>query len=95
MVAADGASWAAIAFWFVLACTDGLDGWIARPDQEVGADGQRDVDEAAHAVLPEGPEAGPCFQARNATSNGSNAGPGMSSCRKRPTTATVWRICSR
>jgi CDP-diacylglycerol--glycerol-3-phosphate 3-phosphatidyltransferase len=30
MVAADGASWAAIAFWFVLACTDGLDGWIAR-----------------------------------------------------------------
>jgi CDP-diacylglycerol--glycerol-3-phosphate 3-phosphatidyltransferase len=30
MVAADGASWVAVAFWFVLACTDGLDGWIAR-----------------------------------------------------------------
>jgi CDP-diacylglycerol--glycerol-3-phosphate 3-phosphatidyltransferase len=30
MVAADGASWAAVGFWFVLACTDGLDGWIAR-----------------------------------------------------------------
>jgi CDP-diacylglycerol--glycerol-3-phosphate 3-phosphatidyltransferase len=30
MVAADGASWPAVAFWIVLACTDGLDGWIAR-----------------------------------------------------------------
>ncbi|MEY2566431.1 MAG: CDP-diacylglycerol---glycerol-3-phosphate 3-phosphatidyltransferase [Actinomycetota bacterium] len=30
MVAADGASWPAVAFWFVLASTDGLDGWIAR-----------------------------------------------------------------
>ena len=30
MVASDGASWAAFAFWVVLASTDGLDGWIAR-----------------------------------------------------------------
>ena len=30
MVAADGASWPAVAFWIVLASTDGLDGWIAR-----------------------------------------------------------------
>lgn len=30
MVASDGASWAALAFWVVLASTDGLDGWIAR-----------------------------------------------------------------
>jgi CDP-diacylglycerol--glycerol-3-phosphate 3-phosphatidyltransferase len=30
MVAGDGASWPAFFFWFVLASTDGLDGWIAR-----------------------------------------------------------------
>ena len=30
MVASDGASWAAVAFWIALASTDGLDGWIAR-----------------------------------------------------------------
>jgi CDP-diacylglycerol--glycerol-3-phosphate 3-phosphatidyltransferase len=30
MVAADGSSWAAFVFWFVLASTDGLDGYIAR-----------------------------------------------------------------
>ena len=30
MVAADGASWTAFVFWFVLASTDGLDGYIAR-----------------------------------------------------------------
>jgi CDP-diacylglycerol--glycerol-3-phosphate 3-phosphatidyltransferase len=30
MVAADGASWAALVFWFLLASTDGLDGYIAR-----------------------------------------------------------------
>jgi CDP-diacylglycerol--glycerol-3-phosphate 3-phosphatidyltransferase len=30
MVASDGASWAAIVFWIVLASTDGLDGYIAR-----------------------------------------------------------------
>jgi CDP-diacylglycerol---glycerol-3-phosphate 3-phosphatidyltransferase len=30
MVASDGASWAAVAFWLALASTDGLDGWIAR-----------------------------------------------------------------
>lgn len=30
MIASDGASWAAVGFWLVLASTDGLDGWIAR-----------------------------------------------------------------
>jgi CDP-diacylglycerol--glycerol-3-phosphate 3-phosphatidyltransferase len=27
-----GASWLAITLWFVLACTDGVDGWLARRD---------------------------------------------------------------
>jgi CDP-diacylglycerol--glycerol-3-phosphate 3-phosphatidyltransferase len=30
MVAGGGASWPAVAFWFVLSTTDGLDGWLAR-----------------------------------------------------------------
>src|SRR5690349_4429274 len=25
-----GANWLSVAFWFVLSCTDGLDGWLAR-----------------------------------------------------------------
>ncbi len=27
-----GASWLAVCLWFVLACTDGVDGWVARRD---------------------------------------------------------------
>jgi CDP-diacylglycerol---glycerol-3-phosphate 3-phosphatidyltransferase len=27
-----GASWLTVALWFVLSCTDGLDGWVARRD---------------------------------------------------------------
>jgi len=30
VVVARGASWPAVAFWIVLACTDGVDGWLAR-----------------------------------------------------------------
>ena len=30
MVVRDGATWPALAFWFVLSCTDGFDGWLAR-----------------------------------------------------------------
>src|SRR3954471_15627159 len=30
MIVRDGATWAAVAFWFVLSVTDGLDGWLAR-----------------------------------------------------------------
>src|SRR4051812_17896821 len=30
MIVRDGATWPAVAFWFVLSCTDGFDGWLAR-----------------------------------------------------------------
>ena len=30
MIAAQGASWATVTFWFCISCTDGLDGWLAR-----------------------------------------------------------------
>src|SRR3954447_19390844 len=30
MIAAGGASWPAVVFWFIIATTDGLDGWLAR-----------------------------------------------------------------
>src|SRR5947207_13272614 len=32
VIAADGVSWRATAGWVILACTDGLDGWLARRD---------------------------------------------------------------
>ncbi len=32
LIAADGVSWRATVGWIVLACTDGLDGWLARRD---------------------------------------------------------------
>lgn len=32
VIAADGVSWRATVGWVVLACTDGLDGWLARRD---------------------------------------------------------------
>jgi CDP-diacylglycerol--glycerol-3-phosphate 3-phosphatidyltransferase len=32
VIAADGVSWRATIGWIVLACTDGLDGWLARRD---------------------------------------------------------------
>jgi CDP-diacylglycerol---glycerol-3-phosphate 3-phosphatidyltransferase len=32
VIAADGVSWRATVGWIVLACTDGLDGWLARRD---------------------------------------------------------------
>jgi CDP-diacylglycerol--glycerol-3-phosphate 3-phosphatidyltransferase len=32
LVAQRGASWLAIVLWLVLACTDGVDGWVARRD---------------------------------------------------------------
>ena len=30
MIVHGGSSWAAVGFWFVISCTDGLDGWLAR-----------------------------------------------------------------
>jgi CDP-diacylglycerol--glycerol-3-phosphate 3-phosphatidyltransferase len=30
MIVDGGPSWPAVAFWFVISCTDGLDGWLAR-----------------------------------------------------------------
>src|SRR5438309_6327669 len=30
MIVSGGSSWAAVTFWFVVSCTDGLDGWLAR-----------------------------------------------------------------
>jgi len=30
MIVRDGATWPAFLFWFVLSCTDGVDGWLAR-----------------------------------------------------------------
>ena len=32
IIAVDGVSWGATAGWVILACTDGLDGWLARRD---------------------------------------------------------------
>ncbi|HEY4409467.1 MAG TPA: CDP-alcohol phosphatidyltransferase family protein [Acidimicrobiia bacterium] len=32
LIAIDGVSWRATAGWIILACTDGLDGWLARRD---------------------------------------------------------------
>jgi CDP-diacylglycerol--glycerol-3-phosphate 3-phosphatidyltransferase len=32
VIASDGVSWRATVGWIVLACTDGLDGWVARRD---------------------------------------------------------------
>jgi len=32
LIAVDGVSWSATAGWIILACTDGLDGWLARRD---------------------------------------------------------------
>ena len=32
IIAVDGVSWSATAGWVILACTDGLDGWLARRD---------------------------------------------------------------
>lgn len=32
LVAQRGASWLAVVLWLVLACTDGVDGWVARRD---------------------------------------------------------------
>jgi CDP-diacylglycerol---glycerol-3-phosphate 3-phosphatidyltransferase len=32
LIAQRGASWPAVVLWFVLACTDGVDGWVARRD---------------------------------------------------------------
>ena len=32
LIYARGASWTTVVLWFVLSCTDGLDGWIARRD---------------------------------------------------------------
>src|SRR2546430_15065717 len=32
IIAEDGVSWRATAGWVILACTDGLDGWLARRD---------------------------------------------------------------
>src|SRR5258706_12132207 len=32
VIASDGVSWRATVGWIVLACTDGLDGWLARRD---------------------------------------------------------------
>jgi CDP-diacylglycerol--glycerol-3-phosphate 3-phosphatidyltransferase len=30
MIVEDGSSWATVTFWFLLSCTDGVDGWLAR-----------------------------------------------------------------
>src|SRR3954451_24858577 len=30
MILHGGATWAAVSFWFVISCTDGVDGWRAR-----------------------------------------------------------------
>src|SRR5262249_61861737 len=32
LIAQRGASWPAVVLWLVLACTDGVDGWVARRD---------------------------------------------------------------
>ncbi len=32
LIEARGASWTTVGLWFVLSCTDGLDGWLARRD---------------------------------------------------------------
>src|SRR5262249_57614075 len=32
LIALRGASWLAFVLWLVLACTDGVDGWVARRD---------------------------------------------------------------
>jgi CDP-diacylglycerol--glycerol-3-phosphate 3-phosphatidyltransferase len=32
LIAQRGASWPAVVLWFILSCTDGVDGWIARRD---------------------------------------------------------------
>src|ERR687895_2690861 len=32
VIAVDGVSWRATVGWIILACTDGLDGWLARRD---------------------------------------------------------------
>jgi CDP-diacylglycerol--glycerol-3-phosphate 3-phosphatidyltransferase len=32
LIAQQGASWLTVSLWFVLSCTDGVDGWIARRD---------------------------------------------------------------
>jgi CDP-diacylglycerol---glycerol-3-phosphate 3-phosphatidyltransferase len=32
LIAWRGASWPAVVLWFVLSCTDGVDGWVARRD---------------------------------------------------------------
>jgi CDP-diacylglycerol--glycerol-3-phosphate 3-phosphatidyltransferase len=32
LIAAEGSSWLTVSLWFVLACTDRLDGWLARRD---------------------------------------------------------------
>jgi CDP-diacylglycerol---glycerol-3-phosphate 3-phosphatidyltransferase len=32
LIAQRGASWPAVVLWFVLSCTDGVDGWVARRD---------------------------------------------------------------
>jgi CDP-diacylglycerol--glycerol-3-phosphate 3-phosphatidyltransferase len=32
LIGREGASWLTVSLWFVLSCTDGVDGWIARRD---------------------------------------------------------------
>lgn len=32
LIADRGSSWATVSLWFVLSCTDGVDGWVARRD---------------------------------------------------------------
>ncbi len=32
LIAREGATWLTVSLWFVLSCTDGVDGWIARRD---------------------------------------------------------------
>ena len=32
LITSEGATWLTVSLWFVLSCTDGVDGWIARRD---------------------------------------------------------------
>ena len=41
MIVSQGASWATVSLWFVIACTDGLDGWLARRLRLISSFGAR------------------------------------------------------
>src|SRR3989442_12968544 len=43
LIAQRGASWPAVVLWLGLACTDGLDGWIARCDGTTASGGFLDA----------------------------------------------------